>query len=82
MVRWLGGWVRGWVDATGTSRWWYDFESWRDVSPSYLEQQGLELEDLVLTLGAVGSPVPSTLQGAKGAQSNEVCWRLAFCTKG
>ncbi|CAJ1363477.1 unnamed protein product [Effrenium voratum] len=26
--------------------WWYDFESWRDVSPSYLEQQGLELEDV------------------------------------
>ncbi|CAJ1456003.1 unnamed protein product, partial [Effrenium voratum] len=30
----------------GFYQWWYDFESWRDVSPSYLEQQGLELEDV------------------------------------
>lgn len=26
--------------------WWYHFESWRDVSPAYLEKHGLELEDI------------------------------------
>ena len=37
------------------SRYWYNFESWRDVSPAYLEKHSLELEDIQERMDFVGS---------------------------
>ena len=46
------------------SRYWYNFESWRDVSPAYLEKHSLELEDIQERMDFVGSGHPE----AKGME--------------